>query len=72
MEREIDHPTPSTAKVKETWIYTATPPVSPWHNVQLVQHRDYYRASCKAGMPGYAGKLRWSTHIDMRSSVKVK
>jgi hypothetical protein len=31
--RETDHLPPSSAEVKNTWIYTTTPHTSSWHSV---------------------------------------
>jgi hypothetical protein len=37
---EADHSPPSSAEVKNTWIYTSTPQNSSWCSAKLVKHRD--------------------------------
>jgi len=32
LESEADHSPPSCAKVKNTWSYSSTPPMSSWHD----------------------------------------
>jgi hypothetical protein len=39
---ESNHPPLTSAKVKNMWIYTSTPPTSSWHSAQFVKHRDNF------------------------------
>jgi hypothetical protein len=39
-EREADHPPPTSAEVKDTWIYTSIPHTSQYRSAQLVKHKD--------------------------------
>jgi hypothetical protein len=50
--READHSPPSSAEIKEMWIYTSTPTPS-WHSAELVKHRDNFtlRANLIAQRP---------------------
>jgi hypothetical protein len=37
--RESDHSLPTSAEVRETWVYTSTSPKSSWHSAYWVKHR---------------------------------
>jgi hypothetical protein len=41
-----DHSPPSSAEVKNKWLYTSTPDKSSWRSDKLVKHRDNFTFTC--------------------------
>jgi hypothetical protein len=62
--READDSPPSSAKIKNKWIYTSTPHMPSWRNAWLVKHGDNFYYSKYSADPrkpfGLSNDIWWT------------